>query len=80
MAALDSNVYKTPSFTALGLKKDKQVKDERDFRGREASATGAERAFGDAQYEVTGARKDVLQEAYNLYSGAAFTDTLQLAE
>ena len=71
MAALDSNVYKTPSFTALGLKKDKQVKDERDFRGREASATGAERAFGDAQYEVTGARKDVLQEAYNLYSGAA---------
>ena len=71
MAALDSNVYKTPSFTALGLKKDKQVKDERDFRGREASATGAERAFGDAQYEVTGARKDVLQEAYNLYSSAA---------
>jgi len=71
MAALDANVYKTPSFTELGMKKDKQVKDQRDFRAKETSATGAEQSFGAAQYELTGARKGVLQEAYNVYSEAA---------
>jgi hypothetical protein len=71
MAALDPNVYKTPSFTELGMKKDKQVAAERDFRAKEATSTGAESAFGTAQYELTGARKDVLQGAYDLFSEAA---------
>lgn len=71
MAALDPNVYKTPSFTEIGMKKDKQVKAERDFRAKETAATGAEDAFSNAQYEVTGTRLNVLQDAYNLYSEAA---------
>lgn len=71
MAALDPNVYKTPSFTELGMKKDKQVAAERDFRAKETSATGAEAAFGTAQYELTGVRKDVLQGAYDTFSEAA---------
>ena len=71
MAALDPNVYKTPSFTELGMKKDKQVAAERDFRAKETTATGAESAFGTAQYELTGVRKDVLQGAYNTFSEAA---------
>ena len=71
MAALDPNVYKTPSFTELGMKKDKQVAAERDFRAKETAATGAESAFGTAQYELTGVRKDVLQGAYDTFSEAA---------
>lgn len=71
MAALDPNVYKTPSFTQIGMEKDKQVKAERDFRAKETAATGAEAAFSNAQYEVTGTRLNVLQNAYNLYSEAA---------
>jgi hypothetical protein len=71
MAALDANVYKTPSFTQIGMEKDKQVKAERDFRAKETAATGAEAAFSNAQYEVTGTRLNVLQDAYNLYSEAA---------
>jgi hypothetical protein len=71
MAALDPNVYKTPSFTELGMKKDKQVAAERDFRAKETAATGAESAFGTAQYELTGVRKDVLQGAYDTFSQAA---------
>ena len=71
MAALDPNVYKTPSFTELGMKKDKQVAAERDFRAKETTATGAESAFGTAQYELTGVRKDVLQGAYDTFSEAA---------
>ena len=69
--SLDTNVYKTPSFTAMGMQKDREVKAERDYRESKIDATGAEDAFQSAKYEVTGVRKGVLQEAYNLYAEAA---------
>lgn len=71
MATLDTNVYKTPSFTQIGMEKDKQVKAERDFRGKEVAAGGAEKAYQAAQHKVTGSRKNVLQDGYDVFSKAS---------
>ena len=67
---IDPNVYKTPSFTELGMKKDIQVKAQREERQREAGFDIAEKSWNEAQYLLTGARKNVAQEAWKLYSEA----------
>jgi len=67
---IDPNIYKTPSFTELGMKKDIQVKAQREERQKETGFDMAEDSWNKAQYLLTGARKNVAQEAWNLFSEA----------